>query len=157
MTCRRTRRLAGRRRAFTLIEVIIALAIIAIIFVALIPLAAPSLSERRLRHAMDDIVAFVRSHRLAAESAGSEVFIQCHSDGLMVNQKSLAGRVEMPDVRMSIRFPGGKMERAHGQVWRILPCGVVLPATVRLEDGGSWLEVDVDPLTGDILEERYSL
>ncbi|GAT34254.1 prepilin-type N-terminal cleavage/methylation domain-containing protein [Terrimicrobium sacchariphilum] len=157
MTCPRTRGTADSHRAFTLIEVIVALAIIAIIFIALIPLAAPSLSERKLRHAMDDIVAFVRSNRLAAEAAGRDVLIQCHSDGLMVNQKSLAGRLDVPGVRMSIRFPGGKMERARGQVWRILPCGVVSPATVRVEDGDYWLEVDVDPLTGDIMEERYSL
>lgn len=156
MTCQRTRS-APSRGAFTLIEVIIALAIVAIIFVALIPLAAPSLSERKLRHAMDDIVAFVRSNRLAAESAGRDIVILCRRDGLMVNQKTFAGRVDVPDVRLSIRFPGGKMEPADGQAWRILPCGVVLPAAVRVEDGAYWLEADIDPLTGDIMEERYSL
>jgi len=155
MTCRRTS--ASRRGAFTLIEVIIALAIVGLIFVALVPLAAPSLSERKLRHSMDDIVAFVRSNRLAAESAGRDIVILCQRDGLKVNQKTLAGRVDVSDVRLSIRFPGGKMERADGQAWRILPCGVVLPATVRVEDGDYWLEADIDPLTGDILEERYSL
>ncbi len=156
MTCPRTKG-AARRRAFTLIEVIIALAIIAIIFIALIPLAAPSLSERKLRHAMDDLVAFVRSNRLAAESAGRDIVMQCNRDGLLVNQKALAGRADISDVRFSIRFPGGKMERADGQAWRVLPCGVVLPATMRVEDGDYWLEADIDPLTGDIMEERYSL
>lgn len=155
MTCRKTS--ASRRGAFTLIEVIIALAIVGLIFVALVPLAAPSLSERKLRHAMDDIVAFVRSNRLAAESAGRDIVMLCGRDGLTVNQKTLAGRVDVSDVRLSIRFPGGKMEHADGQAWRILPCGVVLPATVRVEDGDYWLEADIDPLTGDIREERYSL
>ncbi len=157
MTCPRTRRALRHRRAFTLIEVIIALAIVALIFVAIVPLAAPSLSERKLRHAMDDVVAFVRSNRLAAESAGRDIVMQCDPDGLLVNQKTLAGRVEISGLRLSVRFPGGKMQRADGQPWRILPCGVVLPATVRLEDGEKWLEADIDPLTGDIAEERYSL
>ncbi len=61
--------------------------------------------------------------------------MQCDPDGLLVNQKTLAGRVEISGLRLSVRFPGGKMQRADGQPWRILPCGVVLPATVRLEDG----------------------
>ncbi len=157
MTCPRTRRAARCRRAFTLIEVIIALAIVALIFIAIVPLAAPSLSERKMRRAMDDVVAFVRSNRLAAESAGRDIVMQCQPDGFVVNQKTFAGRAEVADLRLSIRFPGGKMQRADGQAWRILPCGVVLPATIRLEDGEKWLEADIDPLTGDITEERYSL
>ncbi len=157
MTCPRTRRAPRPRGAFTLIEVIIALAIVALIFVALVPLAAPSLSERKLRHAMDDLVAFVRSNRLAAESAGRDIVMQCQPAGLIVNQKTLAGRAEVSDLRLLVRFPGGKMQRADGQAWRILPCGVVLPATLRLEDGEKWMEADIDPLTGDITEERYSL
>ncbi len=150
----------GRRQAggYTFLEIAIALTVVAVLLAAVIPLAAPSREERRLRETMGRIEGLVRTGRLEAEKSGRALALRCEPEGivLMSGKESLEqARTEGTELYVKL-WGEADWRKARGQEWKILSVGVVIPAGVRLVVRGSWLENDFDPLTGDAINERYS-
>jgi hypothetical protein len=59
-----------------------------------------------------------------------------------------------PDMSLSLRrFGSDKFVPAAGQRLIIAPSGLCEPLTARFEQGRSWFEVTLDPLTGGAREE----
>ncbi|MEI6337378.1 MAG: hypothetical protein WCQ57_02195 [Verrucomicrobiota bacterium] len=157
MICRRNNRRSGIR-AFTFLEVALALGIIAVVFAAVVPVIASGNTERRLRGGMEAIGQFVRESRREAEITGQERMLIVRPGGLAVREgeEILPGVPAPPGAEFSVRFAEGEWARADHQEWRIFSCGVVAPASLRLQDGKDWIEADFDFLTGGVAGERYS-
>lgn len=148
----------GGTFAFTFFEIIIVLAIIAVVFVATIPLIGPSLRERKLRDAAQEIQGIVRTERSLAQSSGERRVVEVRPTGFFEKIGGRAALLPLPkNAKMSLRMAGGSAwEKPSGQPWEFSPIGMVTPYSVRLEDGDSWLEFDVDLLTGRVADERYA-
>lgn len=148
----------GGSSAFTFFELMLVLAIIAIVFIATIPLVGPSIRERKLREMAQDIQGIVRTERSLALSSGDRRLVEARGAGFF---EKIGGKAEVLPLpkgsRLMLRLPGEtKWEKPIGQPWEFSPIGLVTPYSVRLEDGEAWMEFDVDLLTGRVAEERYA-
>ncbi len=142
---------------FTFLELMLVLALIAIIFVSAVPLVSASLGERRLRADAEKISAMVRSQRARAQDDGRRHVLTIRSAGFFEKgnpPKEIAGLPR--DAIFTLRYPGGKWEKPKDQAWEFSPIGMVTPLSVRLESGKAWIELDFDMLTGRVAEERYA-
>ncbi len=149
----------GRLRltGFTLLEMMIVIALIAIMFVGTAPLISASSRERRLRAAAEEIEQMVRVERSEAQAAGDRRVLEVRPAGFF--EKGLKGKMvlAMPrEASVTLRAPGGEWNKPDGQAWEFSPIGMVTPISVRLEDGDAWMEIDFDLLTGRLAEERYA-
>ena len=68
-------------------------------------------------------------------------------------------RVEVPDkMTLKLRRWGAKgWQPAAGQRWVVLPSGLCEPLAVRMEMGGSSIELQFNPLTGGVAEETLNI
>lgn len=155
--------LAGRSQrdqfGFTLLEIMLVVALIAIIFVGAAPLVNASMRERRLRAAAEEIADVVRAQRMSVQERGVRREVGIQPEGLVLptadgNDEILFATPE--EVDFSVRYPGGKWVEADGQWWEFSPTGMVTPISVRFEEGNDWIELDFDVLTGRVAEERYA-
>ena len=147
---------AARLRGFTLLEVMLVIALIAIVFVGMTPLMTASIRERKLRAAADGIVDLVRSQRSQAQKEGRRHVLEVRPKGFFERgrEKPVLGLDKTSECY--VRYPGAKWETPAGQAWEFSAIGMVTPLSVRLENSGSWIEVDFDMLTGRVAEQRYA-
>jgi prepilin-type N-terminal cleavage/methylation domain-containing protein len=148
----------ARRRAFTLLELMLVIALIAIIFVAMTPLLSASMRERKLRNASENVAELVRQFRSDAQGDGRRRVLEVRSKGLLNLSSKTPDLVFAPprDSEFYVQLPGGKWEKPSGQQWEFSPAGMVTPFSVRMEEDGAWIELDFDLLTGRVREERYA-
>lgn len=150
-------RAPGSLRAYTLIEIMLVLALIAIMFLGAAPLVSASMRERRLRSAAEDIEGMVRAQRSQALTSGERRVLRIESSGFY--DKSKKHKLVLASQKselMSVRLPGSDWSDPDGQDWEFSPIGMVTPLSVRLKEGASWIEVDFDLLTGRVADERYA-
>lgn len=157
MTCRSSNFSHGQR-AYTFLEVALALGIIVVVFVTIVPVISAGARERRLQDTMTAMGEVVRDRRMEAEKIGQEQMLIVRPKGLALREKDqlVLKATVPPGVRLSVRYPQGKWTPAEGQEWRIFSCGLVAPASLRLQEGTAWIETDFDFLTGAPSAERYS-
>lgn len=141
---------------FTFLEIMLVVALIGIVFAALIPMVGPSIRERRLRETVEAIAEQVRAERYRAQLEGRRQVLEIRRTGLGVPEEGEA--ISLPrEVELSVKLPGDDWQKPAGQQWEFSPTGLVTPWTVRLEEGDSWIEADFDILTGRVADERYAL
>jgi prepilin-type N-terminal cleavage/methylation domain len=148
-----------RSRGFTLLEIMLVVALIAIVFVGVVPVVSASMSERRLREAAEEIADVVREQRMGAQETGVRRELGIRKEGLVIpdGEGGEQAIFTTPDgVDFLVRYPGGKWAEADGQWWEISPTGMVTPLSVRFEENDNWIELDFDVLTGRVAEERYA-
>ncbi len=134
-------------------------ALIAIVFVGVVPVVSASMSERRLREAAEEIADVVREQRMGAQETGVRRELGIRKEGLVIpdGEGGEQAIFTTPDgVDFLVRYPGGKWAEADGQWWEISPTGMVTPLSVRFEENDNWIELDFDVLTGRVAEERYA-
>lgn len=147
----------GRLHGFTFLELMLVLALIAIIFVSSAPLVSSSLRERRLRADAEKISTMVRSLRAKAQGDGRRRVLEVRPQGFFENGDPPKEVAALPgDAIFTLRYPGAKWEKPDDQSWEFSPIGMVTPLSVRLESGSAWIELDFDMLTGRVAEERYA-
>lgn len=152
------RRPAAGARGFTLLELMLVIALIAIVFVGMMPLMTASMREKKLRADAEKIEEMVRAQRADARVDGRRRTLEIRSKGFFGRTaKSGPGLVlgAPGGTGFYVRYPGAQWEKPLGQIWEFSPIGMVTPFSVRLENGGAWMEVDFDMLTGRVTEERY--
>ncbi|MGH8046238.1 MAG: pilus assembly FimT family protein [Chthoniobacterales bacterium] len=148
---------ALRRRGFTLLELMMVIALIAIMFAVMIPLTSASSRERKLRTAAEQIEGMVRAQRNAAQDDGHRRILEISSRGFFEHGGKRDQVLGMTGAQtLYVRYPGAKWEKPAKQIWEFSPVGMVTPLSVRLEQGDAWIEVDFDMLTGRVAEERYA-
>ncbi len=145
------------REGFTFFELMLVLAIVAVVFIASVPLIGPGLRERKLRAVAQDIQGLLRAERSEAQASGDRRVLEVRPLGFFEKDRAHRQVLAMPkDARVTLRPIAGKWEKPLGQEWEFSPIGMVTPFSVRVEDGDSWMEFDVDLLTGRVAEERYA-
>jgi general secretion pathway protein H len=150
-------RIAPRPRGFTLLELMMVIALIAIMFAVMIPLASASSRERKLRTAAEQIGQMVRDQRAAAQNDGQRHVVEVGSRGFFERTGKQGQVLGVPAVgEFYVRYPNEKWSKPAGQTWEFSPAGLVTPLSVRLEQGDAYIELDFDMLTGRVAEERYA-
>lgn len=145
------------REGYTFLELALAMAIVAVIFFSVVPMILSNQQERHLRQGMEAIAQLVRDARYAAEKSGQPASLVFRATGLASSRANAStSPVEISGGQLLVRYPGGKWEKAGGQKWTVYASGLVEPLSVRLEQGGAWVESDFDFLTGSVADERYS-
>lgn len=157
MICRSSN-FSRRQRAYTFLEVALALAIIVVVFISVVPVISAGARERRLQDTMTALSDVIRDSRMEAEKDGQEHVLIVRPGGLArLKNDQLVLKASVPTgVQLSVRYPQEKWDAAADQKWRIFSCGLVAPASLRLQEGTAWIETDFDFLTGGISAERYS-
>jgi len=148
----------ARSRAFTLIELMLVIALIAIVFIGSTPMVSASLRERKLRSAAESLESAVREERSRAMGDGQRHVVEIRSGGFVEQDRKKTRKIfEAPrGVEVYVRMPEREWGKPEGQDWEFSPIGLVTPLSVRLSEGKSWIEVDFDLLTGRVAEERYA-
>jgi general secretion pathway protein H len=138
-----------RREGFTLVELIVVLAILAGLAALVAPSVSRTVASARMRTAASDVRStFARARALSVASARerSAVFDLSKGEFGVDNE---AVRILPETVRLGVVLPGGE-RRDNGSVRiRFFPdgCGEEVEISVTARDGGV-LRVTVDPLTG---------
>lgn len=156
------RSLAG----YTLIEIGIVLAIVAVLTAASLPFFGAELAERRLREPANALREMAADARARAMSAGTATFIILGDTGFQLEEEMETedGEEQEPaqsfslqkGMRMEYRNPGDEKWSAPGDYhWTFRPSGVAMPIGVRFTYNKDTLEMDFDPLTGMVSEERF--
>lgn len=152
---------ARRLRGYTLLEILMVLAIIALLVGAAVPMITGFSREQRFRDVMRDLLILAKTARTEAMTSGraTEIIFAPKAFGLR-----RPGEEEPSDVskipsgmKMALRPLGEERpQKPDGQRWIFQPTGLCEPITVILTEGDAYLEVDFDPLTAGMAEERYN-
>ncbi len=145
---------------FTFLEIALALGIVAIVFVATIPLAQTSLRERRLRSAADTITDMVAEQRTQAGKTGQAITVLIRKSGFeRIDEATNAPEVLVgipKNAALAVRHFDEKWAAPDGQRWEFSPAGMVTPLSIRVSEGDGFIEQDYDFLTGRVADERFS-
>lgn len=151
------RRVARTIGGFTLLEMMMVIALIAIVFAVMVPLTSASSRERKLRAAAGSIEEMVRAQRADAQNDGRRRIVDVQPRGFFEHGGKQNQVLGAPAAEaFYVRAPGEKWEKPIGQAWEFSPAGMVTPLSVRLEQGDAFIEMDFDMLTGRVAEERYA-
>lgn len=139
-------------RAFSIIEIVIALALAAIFAAVAVPFAGGWLSERRLRGEVLRLQSAVTEARIEALTTGTVREIVVLSPKQSGKHKlPPEARPFLPDAAFEWIVGDGKPGRI-----RISSRGLVEPVPVKVSQGGAWISFQFDLLTGMPHDEQSS-
>jgi prepilin-type N-terminal cleavage/methylation domain-containing protein len=160
----------GRLGGFTLLEICIALSIIAVLIGLCTPAFSGWLSEERLREPARHLEQLARTARTRAIDTQKSWVVVIHPSGLNLVPAeneilSDAAKADDPDIEMPIPDGVTVATKAWGDdnfsslaevKWIFRPDGLCEPLTVRFTRGQSEIALRFDPLTADVAEETYA-
>jgi prepilin-type N-terminal cleavage/methylation domain-containing protein len=148
--------LVQRCRAFTLIEIIIAVAILTVLLLVAVPSLSGVLADRRLRASLDEFNNLVRQaqERSVAEHRAylivwgdKDVIAQPEAFAKDEEKKAVATFVLAHGTVLTLTLPAALTSKPAGE-WIFWPTGTCEPAIVRFEGrAGTWT-ANYSPLTG---------
>ena len=143
-------------RAFTLIEIIIAVAILSVLLLMAVPSLSGVLADRRLRASLDNFNNLVRQaqERSVAEHraylivwSDKDVIVQPEGFAKDEEKKAVATFALEHGTALTLTLPGALTSKPAGE-WIFWPTGTCEPATVRFAGrAGTWT-ANYSPLTG---------
>lgn len=141
-----------RRRGFTLLEIIIALSLVAILVTASMPYLLDSFASAAADRAFDALANKARETRTLAMQSGSRQRLSLTSAGIK--------GVELP-TGWSLQIRGLNDAKFHapekGRTWDFTPAGLCEPLTLRIVEeglGGRSIETTFDALTAQPIHEE---
>lgn len=145
---------------YTLIEIALVLAIMALIVGAVIPMTSGFMREQRMRDVVLDLLVLAKTARTDAMTAGRATEIVFDRRAILFVRPGEDGaeeKLEIPrGMSYSLRpFTAERAIRPDGQRWIFQPSGLCEPVTVRVMEDEAWIEVRFDPLTAGLAEEEY--
>ena len=151
-----------RGDAFTLLEILMVLAIIALLLGVAVPLTSGFSREQELRDVMRGLLVLAKTARMDAMTTGhpAEVVFGKDAFGLRrAREEEVSETVKIPHSMHYTLLPFGadKAERPDGQRWIFQPSGICEPVSVHLTDDEAWMEWRFDPLTAGIADESYHI
>jgi prepilin-type N-terminal cleavage/methylation domain-containing protein len=145
-----------RLRAFTLIEIIIAVAILTVILLMAVPSLSGVLADRRLRASLDEFNNLVRQaqERSVAEHRAylivwgdKDVIVQPEAFAKDEEKKAVATFAVERGSALTLTLPAALTTKPAGE-WIFWPTGTCEPAIVRfVGKAGTWT-ANYPPLTG---------
>jgi prepilin-type N-terminal cleavage/methylation domain-containing protein len=130
-------------RGFTLLEIIIALVLVAILVSASVPFLFDSFAASAGERAMEAITLKARETRAEAMEKGEPRRLNITSTGLDGVPLPEGWTLEVQGLNDS-RFH----EPSRNQVWEFNPAGICEPLSIRLSQGDRQLTATFDALTG---------
>lgn len=158
------------RGGYTLLEICFALFIIAMMFGAALPNLSGWLTEEQLRSPARELSSLARHARLTAIQEQVPVTLLLRSSGFAMEPRTSLptadpAEVEAPEpppytLAESITFTARRWNEAKLQPvsefrWVFQPSGLCEPIGVKFTRGAAELELDFDPLTATVADERY--
>lgn len=146
-----------RRRGFSILEVILALAIAGTLAAVAIPAIGGWSSERSFRVEIEQLTDLVAKAKQEAETTGEARYIWLGPPP--ENLRSEPGFVFSPSggfeiLRMDRK---GNWKTEKPSFLKIEAGGIVSPRPLRITRGDQFFEFRFDPLTGHFVEEGFSL
>jgi general secretion pathway protein H len=130
-------------RGFTLIELIVALAILGMMLAMIVPFLVGRTPAGALPAATDEIRAALRSARSAAISEGRPIAFRADPAG-----GYWLDRQHYPLVAAASPRVGLRVAVAEGAAIAFFPSGGSSGGRIRIEAAGGWRDIDVDTVTG---------
>ena len=145
-----------RCRAFTLVEIIIAVAILTIVLLMAVPSLSGVLADRRLRASLDEFNSLVRQAQERSVAERRAYLIVWGAKGVIVQPEAFAKDEEKKAMAtftlergavLTLTLPAALTAKPPGE-WIFWPTGTCEPAIVRFEGrAGTWT-ANYSPLTG---------
>ena len=139
---------APARGGFTLLEIIIALALVAILVAASVPYMLDAFSGAEGDHASEAIIEKVQETRKDAMEKGEKTSLVLTSSGIKGSPLPEGWILEVKGLNDS-KFHAP----ARNQTWDFTKAGICEPLTLRLSSGDRRIELSFDALTGQPLHE----
>ena len=143
-------------RAFTLIEIIIAVAILTVLLLVAVPSLSGVLADRRLRASLDEFNNLVRQAQERSVAEHRAYLIVWGDKDVIVEPEAFAKEEEKKAVAtfalergtvLTLTLPAALSSKPAGE-WIFWPTGTCEPATVRFAGrAGTWT-ANYSPLTG---------
>lgn len=139
---------------YTLLEISLALVVIAILVAASLPLTQGLVSEERLKHLGNEIADLAQTARRLAVKESRAYVIRVKSGQISLAPWQGSGREPLRplravsvsnSIRVTTRTDGGKWARE--QTWIFQAGGISTPIQIKLQEGNSWSEYTFNPLT----------
>jgi len=156
--------LVQRCRAFTLIEIIIAVAILTVLLLVAVPSLSGVLADRRLRASLDEFNNLVRQaqERSVAEHRAylivwgdKDVIAQPEAFAKDEEKKAVATFALERGTVLTLTLPAALTSKPAGE-WIFWPTGTCEPASVRFTGrAGTWT-ANYSPLTGHAELANYA-
>jgi len=153
-----------RCRAFTLIEIIIAVAILAVVLLMAVPSLSGVLADRRLRASLDSFNNLVRQAQERSVAEHRAYLIVWGDKDVVVQPETFAKDEEKKAVAtfslergtvLTLTLPAALISKPAGQ-WIFWPTGTCEPASVRFAGrAGTWT-ANYSPLTGHAELANYA-
>src|SRR6266480_181553 len=153
-----------RHRAFTLIEIIIAVAILTIILLMAVPSLEGVFTDRKLRASLDGFNSLVREAQERSVSEHRAYLIVWGDRDVTVRPEAFARDEERKAVAtfslehgstLTLSLPAALTKKQPGE-WIFWPTGTCEPAVVRFEGhAGKWTEI-YSALTADSISRHSS-
>jgi len=154
---------------YTLIEIAIVLAIIAVITAASLPFFSAEFTEQRLRRPATALQEFAVKARAAAMESGRPTTIRFNEDGFALftqweEEDPDAHEAETPmetvPLERGLRLEWRRTEAdawlpVSGKEWIFYPSGICSPMGIRIAQGRASLELDFDILTSRVASEQF--
>jgi prepilin-type N-terminal cleavage/methylation domain-containing protein len=153
-----------RCRAFTLIEIIIAVAILTVVLLMAVPSLSGVLADRRLRASLDNFNNLVRQAQERSVAEHRAYLIVWGDKDVVVQPETFAKDEEKKVVAtfslergtvLTLTLPAALISKPAGQ-WIFWPTGTCEPASVRFAGrAGTWT-ANYSPLTGHAELANYA-
>lgn len=137
------------KTGFTLLEIIIALALVAILISASLPYLFDSFASTEGERSMETIVAKARETRAEAIEKGETRQLRITSSGVDGIPLSGGWKLEVMGIN-DFKFH----EPARNQVWKFNAAGICEPLSLRLSHGEHQVNEKFDALTGQPVHEE---
>lgn len=134
---------------FTLLEIIIAVALVAILVSASLPYLFDSFASSQGERAMETIIAKARETRSDAMEKGATRRLRVTSEGLEGVALPGGWKLEVKGINDS-RFHAP----ARSQVWEFNPAGICEPLTLRISNAERQVTETFDALTGQPVHDE---
>ena len=159
---------------FTLIEIILTIAILVLIIGALIPMTGSFFKSESLRETAMEVAYFVRGARTAAVTSGLPAILVVNQNSLILfpprvdlAEEQFAELASPPepkvlqlpkDTRLELMtWPDTHWQKPEEAVWTFQASGLLTPNRVKVISGDYHIEFEFHPLTAEIREEFYEL
>ncbi|MEP7014184.1 MAG: hypothetical protein ABI925_01970, partial [Verrucomicrobiota bacterium] len=137
----------GTDRAFTLLEIILAVAIMMVLLLLAVPSLTGVLSDKKLRRSLDGFNALVREAQERSVTEHRPYLIVWHDKGISLRPEALAKGEEVKTTAgfvlrhgdvLKLSLPAALTKNPPAE-WIFWPAGVCEPAIVEFSgDGGMW-------------------
>ncbi len=143
------------RAGYTLLEILLALGVIAVLMGITVPYLADSFGKTEAEEMGDQLAAVVKMVRASALDQGEARRIALQDNGLFPEIESI------PPVKLAkgwklevLRMTENRFRRPEKhEYWGFNSAGICEPLALKIRSGRESLEMAFDPLTGAVVEE----